>query len=138
MSSFSMKVGGLDKITKRINDKSIAIKEEVQGEIESSGQVIVRNAKQRAPIDTGYLRQSVAINPIPNGIELTVNAKYAPYIEFGTGAAVNIPNELVTYAQQFKGKGLRQTRLPARPFFFNSFFEERPKLLKRIKELLKR
>jgi len=36
--------------------------------------------------------------------ELTVNAPYAAYMEFGTGSKVNVPAEFADMAAQFRGK----------------------------------
>ena len=57
-------------------------------------------------------------------------------MEFGTGALVNVPAGLEDYAIQFKGKGIKQVNLPARPFLFNSFFEEKQSLLDNIKKVI--
>jgi len=59
--------------------------------------------------------------------------EYGPYVEFGTGTMVDVPEGLESYAMQFKGKGLRKVNLPARPFLFPAFFRNRQRLLNRIK-----
>ena len=48
-----------------------------------------------------------------------------PYVEFGTGGSVDLTDMLelgipASYAAQFKGKGIKNVNLPARPFFFNA------------------
>ncbi len=65
-------------------------------------------------------------------------ANYAPYIEFGTGTLVDIPEGLEQYAEQFEGQGIRQVNLPARPFLFPAFYAERPQLVERINSGLQR
>ena len=50
---------------------------------------------------------------------------YAPYVEFGTGRTVDLSelDELgipQSYAAQFKGKGIKEVNLPARPYLYNS------------------
>ena len=89
---------------------------------------IAREAKKnvaRNANDTGALKQS--ITPVIKGktVSVVANKKYAPYIEFGTGRLVSLDDMLElgipsTYAMQFKGKGLREVNLPARPFLFSS------------------
>ncbi len=131
------KVTGLEQLQKKFAKLDKVTQDEVVEEIVSFGQDVALKAKGRAPKDLGYLAQSTNARPIINGVEIFSNAEYAPYVEFGTGAKVNVPQGLEQYAMQFKGKGVKQVNLKARPFFFNSFFEERPKLLKRLKDLLK-
>jgi hypothetical protein len=65
-----------------------------------------------------------------------MGAKYAPYVEFGTGGMVEIPKGLESEAAQFKGRGIRKVNMKAQPFFFSPFFEEKNNLLKRIQKLL--
>lgn len=86
---------------------------------------ISRMAKKNVAVDTGGLKQS--ITPVIKGktVSVEVKKKYAPYIEFGTGRLVSLDDMLElgipsTYAMQFKGKGLRDVNLPARPFLFSS------------------
>ena len=73
---------------------------------------------------------------MPNGVTIVAAKKYAAFVEFGTGALVNVPAGLEDYAIQFKGKGIKQVNLPARPFLFNSFFEEKKSLIDNIKKVL--
>ena len=58
-------------------------------------------------------------------VEVIAGAHYAPYVEFGTGGMVNLDDMVQlgippSYAAQFKGKGIKEVNLPARPFFFSS------------------
>lgn len=73
-----------------------------------------------------------------NGLDGEVGFKnqYAPYVEFGTGSQVQIPQGLEDYAMTFyvNGKG----RLPARPFLFPAWFKESGEFMKRIKEAMDR
>ena len=83
-----------------------------------------------------FLRGSIALEPIS---ELTytveAKAKYAPYVEFGTGGLVDIPTGYEQYAAIFKGKGIRKVNLRARPFLIPAFENEVPQLMKRLKEM---
>ena len=42
-------------------------------------------ALELVPVDTGYLRDSIGVNFLGNGIEFYATAEYAQYVEFGTG-----------------------------------------------------
>ena len=91
---------------------------------------------------TGFLSRS--INSMPyNGsfAEVIVNAKYGPYVEFGTGSGFNVPKRkynianknILPYASIFRGRGLRNNNMPYRSYLFSNFDIEYPKALKRIR-----
>ena len=88
---------------------------------------IVRKAMRLAPVNFGFLRASIGTNATGAGMSAEVwaggagkgvNVHYAPYVEFGTGKGVSVPNELAEYAIQFKGKGIRKVNNRAQPYFF--------------------
>jgi phage gpG-like protein len=67
-----------------------------------------------------------------------VGANYAAYVEFGTGTRVKVPSELSDFAAQFKGDGIKEVNLPARPFFYPEVFKQRTELPKNIERTLKK
>jgi HK97 gp10 family phage protein len=82
----------------------------VNNELEAFARGTVADAKKNAPVDEGELRSAIGFNSIPSGFEITVNADYAAYVEFGTkrfaAQYVNsLPPDWQTFAAQFKGKG---------------------------------
>ncbi len=84
-------------------------------------------AKNEAPVDENTLRDSINIEPnrflADKGIyTIKANVFYAPYVEFGTGEKVSIPNGLEKVAAEFKGekKIVGQT---AQPFLYPSALE---------------
>ena len=88
---------------------------------------IVRKAMRLAPVNFGFLRASIGTNATGAGMEAEVwaggsgkgvNVHYAPYVEFGTGKGVSVPNEFAEYAIQFKGRGIRKVNNKAQPYFF--------------------
>ena len=140
VKNFDFKIEGLDKLLKDIKELPKEIQEEVLDEIREVGHQIGQKAKQRAPKDMSRLAMSTGAIDTPDGVEVFSSTNYAAFVEFGTGTFATkhlstMPAEVGKYAMQFyvNGKG----RMPARPFFFNSFFEEKPKLIARIKEVLK-
>ena len=68
--------------------------------------------------------------------DLFVLEHYAAYVEFGTGGLVDIPKGLESYAIQFKGLGIRQVNLPARPYFFPALFSEEKKFMADLRDNL--
>jgi HK97 gp10 family phage protein len=115
----------------------------VRAEIEDSMLAIESEATNNVAVDTGALKNSIQSMPIKvtknevtGGVE--VGATYAPYIEFGTGTKVNVPSELSNFAKQYKGDGIKEVNLPARPFFYPEVFKQRTELPKNIERTLKK
>lgn len=91
-----------------------ALRAAMQREVKIAAVNIERGAKQRAPVDTGRLRNSITHEITEGGLNAQVgsNVEYAPFQEFGT----------------------RRTR--AQPFLFPAFEEERPRYMDRLKRAL--
>lgn len=134
--AFKAQIKGLDKLLKDIKTKSADLQEEVQEEISDFGNRVVLRAKNKVPKDTGGLGQSIQQRPQQLGTIIEANKRYAAFVEFGTGAFVKVPAGLEDYAMQFKGKGIKKVNLPARPFLFNSFFEEQKSLIDNLKKVI--
>lgn len=133
---------------------------------------IETKAKRGAPVNLGQLRASIVAEPVTNRNEpfasVEVNARYAPFVEFGTKSKVSIPPGLEAYASQFKSSGgnfddllknikqwCRNKGIPAeaaypialkiaregvgaQPFLFPAYFSEVPKIEKGLAKLLQR
>lgn len=85
---------------------------------------IVTNAKQKAPVDLGQLRQSIGNTKATiqtNRSLIFANTPYAAYVEFGTGGKVSIPKGFEQLAAQFRGKGIRQVNLRPQPYLIPSY-----------------
>jgi hypothetical protein len=93
-------------------------------------------AKQSVPIRHGGLKSS--IRPKVKGMtgDVIVGVYYAPYMEYGTGDKVNVPNELSEYAIQFKGKGIRKVNIDPRPYLYPHHFRERQQFFENLYQLL--
>jgi HK97 gp10 family phage protein len=103
-----LKVNGMDKLFNDLSKLSEKIKLEVALEMNASALNIQSNAKKNAPVNFGILRNSIQlVEELGDGkLIYTVGSKlsYAPYVEFGTGGKVTIPNGYENFAEQFKGK----------------------------------
>jgi hypothetical protein len=132
-----MKVSGLYRVKLNLDLKSAEVVRDVKAELEGTGRQIEYKAKQAAEssLDLSTLKQSIFYEPTKNGFgaSITANAKHAPYVEFGTGGLVNIPKGYEEIAAQFKGKGIRQINLPARPFLIPTTKSELRKMIIRLK-----
>lgn len=132
---FAFELEGLNDVLKGLDQFEKAIIENVDAELQSSAEKISRDAKREVPKDTGSL--SNAISVVENGklnYEVVAQKNYAPYVEFGTGGLVDVPVGLEDYAIQFKGKGIKEVNLPARPYMFPAYNQETKKLIERLKK----
>lgn len=135
------------------------VQTEVKGIIDATAFSVARKAKAAAPFGRqkvmtgkdkrkrkryvsvgGSLRASIKAITYHNRMEATAGTgvHYAPYVEFGTGTMVKVPAGLEDYAMQFKGQGIRQVNLPARPFLFPAMESERKPYIEKIKKALER
>jgi HK97 gp10 family phage protein len=129
-------ISGLKDLEKKLSKLSKATEDTTANEINNSAINIMRNAKRNVVVDNGFLRNSISFEPLSK-LTYTVEAKakYAPYVEFGTGGLVTIPSGYEQYAAIFKGKGIRKVNLRARPFLIPAFENEIPQLMKRLNSL---
>lgn len=137
---FTLDLIGLKPTIDLLRKKGRDIEAEVEDEIEQAAINIEKLAVQRVAKDAGAGGLSGVISRKridPLNYEVVAPKKYAAYVEFGTGKLVKVPKGLESYAMQFKGKGIKEVNLPARPFLFNSYTEESKALLKRLKAILK-
>lgn len=115
----------LSKLKKKLDNLRAFESQKLSNELGKTALDISRMAKQTAPVDSGTLKQSIKAERKGKTVEVIAGAHYAPYVEFGTGGSVDLNDMLqlgipASYAAQFKGKGIRDVNLPARPFFFSS------------------
>ena len=115
----------LNKLKNKLDKMRAFESKTLSNELGKTGLEIVRLAKRSAPVDNGALKQSISAQRSGKSINVVAAAHYAPYVEFGTGGRVDLTDMTQlgippSYAAQFKGKGIRDINLPARPFFFSS------------------
>ena len=129
-------ISGLKELEKKLSKLGKDTEDTTANEINNSAINIMRNAKRNVVVDNGFLRNSISFEPLSK-LTYTVEAKakYAPYVEVGTGGLVTIPSGYEQYAAIFKGKGIRKVNLRARPFLIPAFENEIPDLMKRLNKL---
>ena len=115
----------LSKLKKKLDNLRAFETKKLSIELGKTALEVVRFAKQNVVTDKGPLKQSIKAERKNKSVDIVAGANYAPYVEFGTGRLVSLDDmkELGipdSYAAQFKGKGIKEVNLPARPFFFNS------------------
>tara|TARA_R100000773_G_scaffold38195_1_gene33320 strand:- start:4548 stop:5000 length:453 start_codon:yes stop_codon:yes gene_type:complete len=137
----------LKKLENKLEDLRRISEKELSKEVGHTVALSSRRMKQNVVVDLGTLKQSIVFGRTGGKFDsqgfVKAKAKYAPYVEFGTGRLVNLKDmqELGipdSYAAQFKGRGIKEVNLPARPFFFSSVRIEFKKMLDRVNDKLKR
>jgi HK97 gp10 family phage protein len=143
MLSIEFNKQSLNAFYKYLKNLEDDVADYVRAEVEDSMLAIESEAANKVAVDTGALKNSiqsmpikVSKNQITGGVE--VGAAYAPYVEFGTGTRVKVPSELSDFAAQYKGDGVKEVNLPARPFFYPEVFKQRTELPKNIERTLKK
>jgi len=110
-------------------------KEEYIDILTETVQNIETEATQLAPVDLGILKSS--INGEVDGLNGIIGTpvKHAPYMEFGTGGLVDVPEGLEDYAMRFKGAGIKQVNLYPRPFLIPAFKKHTTLMLAELEKL---
>ena len=113
---------GSQRLISQLKSFGIEGQQIVSAEIEATALNIELEAKNKAPVDLGKLRQSIGTERITTlTYKIFANVNYAPYVEFGTGAKVSIPPNWGDLASYYKGKGIRQVNINPQPFLYPAF-----------------
>jgi len=98
----------------------------IENVIKFTAQDAEKNAKQFAPSNKkttgGDLKQMIKardIKPLHSVVE--ANAFYSPYVEFGTGKLVDVPEIFRDQAIQFKGAGIKEVNIYPQPFMYPAY-----------------
>jgi len=131
----------LAQLKKKLDNLRTFDKTTLSNELGKTGADISRISKKAAPSDYGTLRQSIRYQKQGKTVEVIAGAKYAPYVEFGTGAFVTFDDMLElgipkSYAAQFKGS--KPGYMKPQPFFFGSARIGLKKLLTRLNGEIKK
>lgn len=108
----------------------------VKDSVEEAAGYAEAEAKRNSPIEFGNHRRNIKGSTVNNGYtaRLNANADYAPYLEFGTGGLVDIPEGFEKLAATFKGKGIKKINLPARPHIIPAAYKARDFMQKQIEK----
>lgn len=102
----------------------------IDRELAATGELMATSAKNLVAVDTGRLRNSISLKKDQFlSYYLVAQTNYAAYVEFGTGNGFIPPEktEWANIAAQFKGRGIKQVNLPARPYMRPSILAYYPK-----------
>lgn len=132
---------GIDATIKKIRKQGKEYEKIVEFETRDAAKGIELQAKTLVPVDTGALRQSIySVKLGQFTYEIGAGgykAPYAPYIEFGTGGLVVVPEEWKAMAWQFKGKGIRKVNRRPQPYLYPAFDLGRKLYIQTLKKLIK-
>jgi HK97 gp10 family phage protein len=103
----------MSDINKQVNDLIKRFKKEEKQIKKDLHKIVMANAfegasiaKRKAPKAFSKLAQSIGIEKDGElKANVVVNMDYAPYVEFGTGGKVDVPQEWSKLASELKGKG---------------------------------
>lgn len=136
-------IKNLNKVLKNLEKFGKEAENEIEDAVIKASANIELDAKNNAPEDLGQLRNSINTRSIDTlNKAVGTSLKYAPYQEFGTGAAVDLSylteaEYPSSYASQFRGQGKRQVNIPAQPFLFPALIKNRSVLIDDLKKSLK-
>ena len=109
MATITIDIKGMTEALGKFDKYGKKVQAEIKDEVGASALKIQSDAKKLAPVNLGTLRNTIYI--VEQSVSQTkfmfsvgASAKYAPFIEFGTGGKVSIPTGYESYASQFKGK----------------------------------
>lgn len=141
-----IKVSGVQAVISGLDQYSNEVQKLVANEIQDWAKRTVADAQRDVPVDTGALKST--IRDVVGADRLTWIVKaggingvnYAPYVEFGTGTKVNQTflqeYGLISYADDFRGKGIREVNLPMQTFLYANARTEFQKTFENIKKIL--
>lgn len=82
-NDFNFKIKDLDKLIISLNDMDDNFNRDLQSLVEKHGGILLRNTKQRTPVDTGQLRRSWELEKGDLYVKLMNRTEYAQFIEWG-------------------------------------------------------
>ena len=123
--------------TSIVNSRNLnSINDALISGVSKAAMLVQGSAKNKAPVDSGALRQSIRADKAKvqgESVTATVstNLEYAPYVEFGTGSrgqSTNTNTEVeVSYRSDWRGN-------KAQPFLWPALRENRNNSIKIIRE----
>lgn len=140
----TLDVKNSDEVVKWFNEISEKAVEETKDHINKTSLDIQKGAKKRVPVDDGYLRSSIIIEPYQSGftIDIGTRLEYGAYVEWGTGIYAqhpSIPGRKTPWIFKHpKTKEWVITRgMPPQPYLIPSYDENKQPYIKGIERIYK-
>ena len=100
-----MSVKGTNEVIAELRKIGKDMEKRIDATTQEAAKSIESNAKKLAPKNFGKLAQSISEDKVKDlTYKVTVNELYGAYMEFGTGAKVNVPAEFKDMAASFKNQ----------------------------------
>lgn len=114
-TKISVRIDGIKETIAELSLRDKRVEKAVKAQVGESALKIQEGAKERAPVDTGALRNSITVDFYERGLAAQIgpHMPYAPYVEYGT------------------------RKMAARPYLGPAFAAERPNFERGIKKVLK-
>lgn len=137
--SFTVRVFGVGQTKGKIRQYKDALTKALQQETKNRLQQIRTDAQRDSPVDTGENRREIAVDLAADQLSgtVTANAPHAPFLEFGTGSGVQVPEGFEEVAMEFKGEGKRTVNRPAKPFLIPNYLKALPVYRENIRNILR-
>ena len=135
-----IRIEGLDEVLAKID--SMGDTTEIEMAIGKACALIERSAKEKAPKDTGALKQSITSEVKKNGDDVQgvvfTPLEYAPYVEYGTGlfAESGGRSDVPWCYQDDRGEWHTTSGQKPQPFMRPAVNENRERVIQIIKEAL--
>ncbi len=137
--SFSLKLEGFQETLNKLEKLDNEVAQQVDDEIGASIVDMHNQMTRIVPVDNGFLKNSIKYER-KGKLNWVIGAymPYAAYLNWGTITRVKVTQFWANYAAMFKGKGIRKTGGIYPTFFFTGVIDrEVPKMIKRLKEIVK-
>ena len=135
-----MQLNGINSVINDLRKYGKEAEKDIAGVTELVARNIEKNAKSNVVANFGKLGQSIQAEKIDNynwNISAGgILAPYAPFVEFGTGGLVKVPDELKKQAWLFKGKDIKEVNLRARAYLYPALLKGRIEYLDKLKKVL--
>ena len=132
----NIRVEGAQELIKKLKKYGTDAEKKVESITKNIAEEIAADAADNAPANYGKLAQSINASK-ENKMLYNVNVNAVPigaYVEFGTGAKVDVPEEWKDLAWQFYVNG--QGYLPPTPYLYPAFRKGRDQYEKDLQDLL--
>ena len=83
MSGYGFEIKGIDNFLKDINNIQGNFRGDLQKLVEKHGGILLRNTKQRTPVDTGQLRRSWQLEKGDLYVKIFSSCEYVKHVEYG-------------------------------------------------------
>lgn len=142
--NFNMELEGLDTLVDLLSklSNSAFAEEALHSSLMRGARVMQGQAKINCPVDTGQLRNSIAVCYTTDGVEVYTNVEYAEYVEYGTGkqgdsSVAHTTKDRWSY-RDADGKWHTTRGQPPNPFWRTAIEQTSPQIKTVVKNALMR